>query len=120
MSTALVFPAVSYAKQARKEKSESLLLRTIQGETPRGTYGKSFNAGETSDWGLDIEINTDIGIGYKASFFWLLANNENFIAMNPFAFFEVASHNWVTIRTPLAHISLNINLIPFRFIPIDY
>ena len=46
-------------------------------------------------------------------------NNENMVASNPRVFLELASHNYFTLRSPIAHISLYFNLIPYRFVPMD-
>ena len=42
------------------------------------------------------------------------------MAVNPRLFLEMASHSWVTVRTPIAEISLNFNVTPYKFTPIDF
>lgn len=47
-------------------------------------------------------------------------NNENMVATNPRFFIEAASHNWITIKAPFFHVSLYLDIIPYRFVPLDY
>lgn len=84
------------------------------------TYGVEKFINADSEWGLDLELNMDLSAGYQAVLFWLLANNENLVALNPALFAELAAHGWLTLRTPFAHFSLNADVTPFKFTPLDY
>jgi hypothetical protein len=67
-----------------------------------------------------LDLNADLSAGYAAVFFWLLANKENLVAINPTAFLEIASHNYLTVRTPLIHATLVLNITPWKFTLADY
>ena len=56
-----------------------------------------------------------MGLGYKALFFWTVANQENVLAMNPFAFLEMATHDWLTIYLPGMYFSVLFHAWPIRF-----
>lgn len=83
-------------------------------------WGKSYSL-TISKLSIKMDLNADLGLGYKALFFWTVANQMNQMAINPFAFVEVGSHNKITVSwSSFFNITGWFHVIPWRFTFADY
>jgi len=106
---------------ARPKLDKSLALPgttpvELEGKPLLQTWGRSYKLTFTSkNYGIYWNFNADLGMGYKALFFWTVANQQNLLAMNPFAFLEMATHNDVQIYLPGMYFMVFLHAWPIRF-----
>jgi len=73
-----------------------------------------------SNFGIELSLNVDLSIGYKALMFWMVRAKENLLVLNPSIFAEAASHSWFVIRLGIVEFWLRLDLIGYKFSPVDY
>lgn len=52
--------------------------------------------------------------------FWMVRSQENILVLNPNIFVEAASHSWMTISLGVVDIKIALDLIGYKFSPVDY
>jgi len=72
-----------------------------------------------NNYGVFLDTNLDLGLGYKALFFWTVANQQNNLVMNPFSFVEMATHNYIKIYLPGMYWYVFFHAWPIRFTWVD-
>ena len=84
--------------------------------------GKTLTLGTTdgTGYGMQLYMFGDVGLGAETETFFMVNNNENQVATNPRFFLELGGHSRFTLYTPITQISLWLNSIPYKFVPLDF
>lgn len=124
-------PHVSNFKNQQGVKTRDLANIEDEYKFNQYTLGVDWNAttGQVSEtnleedmfqFGLDASINFDISIGYRAIFFWMFKNNNDWLVINPIVFGEVASHSWLGLKLGVLEIYARLDGTGYRATPVEY
>lgn len=72
------------------------------------------------DFRFEIGLDADLGLGYEGLIFWIKREGKNLLVLNPNAFFEVASHSWMTFKLYFIEFTIRLDLTGYRITPLDY
>lgn len=84
------------------------------------TYGFDYIGRSDSNFGIEMSLNVDLSLGYRALMFWMVRSEENILVLNPNLFVEIASHSWFKISFGIIDVKIALDLIGYKFSPVDY
>ena len=82
-------------------------------------WGKTYTI-TIGNYGLTFDFYLDLGLGYKSLFFWTKGNQANLLAMNPYAFVELANYTKLTLYIPGMYFTGLFEAWPYRLTFADY
>ena len=117
LSASLVLPKASKKLSASGDLQP---ITHIKQETPKvSIYGSSYTT-TNNGWGFSYSVGADLIAGYEMPMAYLYVNNRDNIYVNPFAFVEIASLNYIELLTPLIQPRLMVEAIGVKFQGADF
>ena len=86
------------------------------------TWGYEWDASSEGDFsfGLGLDFNLDLALGYRAVFMWMYSEGEDWLVMNPHIFAELASHSYFAVKLGIVEARILLDLNGYRATPVEY
>lgn len=81
---------------------------------------KNITQPDMFQFGIDLAINVDLALGYRAMFFWMFKKGHDWLVINPQIFAEVATHNYIGIKLGVLEIYFHLDGLGYKATPVEY